>query len=470
MNGATSIFLDFQLPTAATWFYFSGLLAAALFVKFSRLLSVRNLDVLTLFLFAPGFLLLLESSGTFRSALSAFGASTVGLLGSPLGQGVLLTASAVVPEASSRWGDAWLLITSGYFFLRCLGDLALVRRPALGPNLNRSGLACLAAALGASLIAVAVQQPRASPGAAETAPSPIDEMLVKTLPQTPSEVAGFTIPIGTARALALLCHLSVVVGLVLIGWKHFADLHAGMAAATFYLLLPYTYILTPNSALGLGRWDMVWPMAWMVWAVYCYRRPLLAGAFLGVAAGGVLLPVLTLPVWLSFYRKRGAGRFFLAFAAFGGLTLALAAGGLWVGSLTQTWHSAEALSRWQAWLPPPADAHGVWQGASWVYRLPVFIAYAAFVIATLFWPTPKNLAHVLALSAAVLIGVQFWVADNGGVYVLWYLPFLLLLVFRPNLTAAQPPPASEDWMRRLHRRCARVFLRLFRRRKPARVT
>jgi hypothetical protein len=68
-----------------------------------------------------------------------------------------------------------------------------------------------------------------------------------------------------------------------------------------------------------------------------------------------------------------------------------------------------------------------------------------------------------------LIGIQFWRADNGGVYVLWYLPFLLLLAFRPNLSAAQPPPTRDDWIKRLGRRGTRMFLRLFRRRRPARV-
>ena len=76
---------------------------------------------------------------------------------------------------------------------------------------------------------------------------------------------------------------------------------------------------------------------------------------------------------------------------------------------------------------------------------------------------------MIALSAAVLIGIQFWCADNGGVYVLWYLPFLLLLAFRPNLSAAQPSPLREDWLKRLGRRSTLVFLRLLRRRKPARV-
>jgi hypothetical protein len=84
----------------------------------------------------------------------------------------------------------------------------------------------------------------------------------------------------------------------------------------------------------------------------------------------------------------------------------------------------------------------------------VFIAYLAFVALTAFWPTPRHLGQVIAQSAAVLIGVQFWYADQGGVYVLWYLPLLLLMVFRPNLTDVRPPvaaPMEFGWMRRLRR-------------------
>src|SRR5215471_2193214 len=61
MTALASIFLDFNLPNATTWFYFSFLLAVALFFKFSRFLSVRNWDVLTLFLLVPGLLMLQES-------------------------------------------------------------------------------------------------------------------------------------------------------------------------------------------------------------------------------------------------------------------------------------------------------------------------------------------------------------------------------------------------------------------------
>jgi hypothetical protein len=60
--------------------------------------------------------------------------------------------------------------------------------------------------------------------------------------------------------------------------------------------------------------------------------------------------------------------------------------------------------------------------------------------------------------------VQFWYADQGGVYVLWYLPLLLLLVFRPNLSDRRPPPIHPegDWLYRLGRLLMRAAARIVR--------
>src|SRR5207253_9480113 len=110
MPQSLSIFLDFNLPNATTWFYLSSLLAIALFFKFSRLLSIRNLDVLALPLLVPGLLLLRESNG------------------------------------ENWFGYLWLLAGSAYFLFRCFFDLSLVTRPALAPNLALGGLAWLAGA------------------------------------------------------------------------------------------------------------------------------------------------------------------------------------------------------------------------------------------------------------------------------------------------------------------------------------
>jgi hypothetical protein len=427
MSMLASIFLDVQLPNPTTWFYFSGLLAVAMFFKFSRLLSMRNLDVLTLYLFMPGLLLLTEG-GLHRFL-----------------------------------GYLWLLVACLYFLLRCLYDLVLVRRPALGNNLDFAGLAWMAGALYIGLVAVAAREPSrgSTPrGESTTGTDDVRKGVQKVIgPYAPPGVDDSRLRLWAERSLSLLCHLSVVVGLVLIGWRHFQDVQAGMAAATFYLLLPYTYLLLPDSALGVGRWDHAWPMALMVWTVFCYRRPILAAAFLGVASGTAFFLVLILPVWLSFYRHRGAMRFLCSFVLSAGLGLAVLGGLLLLnGELPSSLQSGWTTSAWQPWKRPDPDTPGFWQAwpnagpSNWhaAYRVPIFIASMTLVLLSAFWPAPKNLAHVIALSAAVLLSIQFWYADRGGVYVLWFLPLLLLMMFRPNLSGTRPPiPPSNDWPARL---------------------
>jgi hypothetical protein len=345
-----------------------------------------------------------------------------------------------------RWlwlGYLWLLCGSGYFFIRCLWDLSLVRRPALTPNLNLSGLAWLGGALFVCLVTVAFREPGERVVGPESAT--LTEVQRQGEQLLPPQANGAEARFWVKGSLALLCHLAVVAGLILVGCRHFQDAHAGMAAATFYLLLPCT-------AYYVGQLHHVWPAALLVWAVVCYRRPTLAGLLLGLATGSVYFPLVAFPIWLSFYWRRGAGRFAAAFVLAAGLCLAAIGVTLWLNdALFRSIQAALALTDWQPFRVPQAE--GFWRGVHWAYRTPVFIAYAAFVLTTAVWPAPKNLAHVLALSAAALIGIQFWYADQGGVYVLWYLPLLLLLVFRPNLSDRRPPPLQRetDWLARLAR-------------------
>jgi hypothetical protein len=473
VTAAGSIFWDFNLPNATTWFYFSWLLAMALFFKFSRWLSIRNWDVITLFILMPGLLLIQEAHQVQRTwqrpaAVSAAewiaGIADSNRLGPWLLLGRLGSLGASPPASRSMelWlGYLWLLAGSLYFFFRCLLDLALVRRPLLAPNLNCGGLAWLAAALFLCLSTVAfrpsAENPRGGLAREQAGSQSISlDLAQQQLEQrVPAEVH-----FGLLRLFAVLCHLSVVLGLIVIGWRHFQDTTAGMAAATFYLLLPYT-------GLFVGNWQHVWPMAVIVWAVAAYRRPLLAGLLLGLATGVVFFPALILPVWMSFYRGRGLGRFLAAFVLAAGSCLAILALFLWLrGELLATVHQTLALASWQPWQElSPSQWEGFWAGIHWAYRMPVFILYLAFVVLTLFWPAPKDLAQVIALSAALLIGLQLWYADQGGIYVLWYLPLLLLLVFRPNLSERRPPPivSQTDWLHRSWQRLAGLSAWLSRR-------
>src|SRR5262249_19015461 len=160
---------------------------------------------------------------------------------------------------------------------------------------------------------------------------------------------------------------------------------------TFYLLLPYT-------ALDITHWHHVWPMALVVWAVFAYRIPTLSGALLGLAAATTYFPLVLFPVWVSLYCRRGAGRFTGMFGLTGGLWLAVVVWLLWLDDeLAHGVQSALSLSDWQPWQEPIHGTRGLWVDMHWAYRMPLFIAYLAMLALFAFWPTPKNLAHVLAL-------------------------------------------------------------------------
>src|SRR6266446_6626025 len=178
-------------------------------------------------------------------------------------------------------------------------------------------------------------------------------------------------------------------------------------------MLPFPLLLSRG-------WLHMWPMALIVWAVAAYRRPTLAGLLLGLATGTVYFPMLVFPLWLSFYRGRGQGRFAGAFVLTAGLCLAVIGGTLlFNGDLPASLRSVFSLPDWQPWKELHTNGtQGFWTRVpwAWAYRMPVFIAYVAIVLATAFCPQPKNLAHLLALTDAIHIGTQFWYANQVDVY------------------------------------------------------
>ena len=78
------------------------------------------------------------------------------------------------------------------------------------------------------------------------------------------------------------------------------------------------------------------------------------------------------------------------------------------------------------------------------FRLPVLILYFALVIIFSILPADKNLAELIALSAALLVASQFWYLDKGGALVMLYLPLVIAMMFRPTLTIRRPlSPAHQ---------------------------
>jgi hypothetical protein len=419
-----SIFLDFHLPNAATWFYFSTILTVCLFFQFARPFCLRNLDLLSFFILAPGFLLLQEAHSLLATKETLPPGEQEALLGRVKGELLL--------------GYIWILAGSVYWFVRVIIDLSLVRRPALSPNLTTAGLACFGLALFAAQGSVAMRhvpnQPEA--GTVGRQPRPLEHVQDQAFAVVQQTQTGWgssaeEVRFWVERSLAMCCHSAVIVGLLMIGLRHFQDKVVGIGMATLYLLVPYT-------AYHIGQLHHVWPTAFLVWAFFCYRRPITAGWLLGLAAGTSFFPAFLFPLWAGFYSRRGTGRFGLSFLVAAALSLAIIAlVSWWDGDGGFGFSTAFDLSDWQPWRDSKTE--GVWRGEHWAYRLPIFILFVAFLSGITIWPRPKNLSHLIALSAGVLIGIQFWYGDRGGVYVLWYMPLLILMVFRPNLAAAEPP-------------------------------
>ncbi|MGD9723274.1 MAG: hypothetical protein AB7O59_18425 [Pirellulales bacterium] len=424
----SAILFQYTKVDPTTWVYLSSLLTIALFFKFSRVWSVRNLDLICLILLAPGVVVV-------EYGLSHDNPSV------------------------EQIGYVWLFATSAVMMVRLLLDPLMVRRPLLEPNLSVGGMtflgislfvflmanvinsepapADLAGAKGAEQVAALQSAPPEDNSLAMHGPGyPLLHLLPSistqfifvgnTSRQLPADgdVGRDMVRRATARTMAILSHLAIVIGIVLIGYRHFDNIRAGIAAATLYLLLPYTAQLT-------GRVDHVLPAALMVWAVEAYRRPLISGMFIGLAIGVIYYPLFLLPLWLAFYWQRGLLRFSLGVVT----TLALLVGSLAFtsNSMAGFWTQVQQMFGWTSLAP--VNMEGFWNFGivNPVYRYPVLVALVAFCISLALWPPQKNLGTLLSCSAAVMLATQFWHPNGGGLYMAWYLPLVLLTIFRPNL-------------------------------------
>jgi hypothetical protein len=395
------------------WLFLTLLGYVTLFFKFSRVWSVRNLDLLLLFALAPGMMLLILRSGHDQPWI-AF---------------------------------VWLFIGSALWLVRCIADIGLRRRPLLEPNLNAAGLACLSIGVLGLLVTETVVLPvdegaarnpadpggrvNASPPGALDADAPV-AVVLKNAP-LPSALKQNLPQVILSRVLASLAHLGLVAGLLIVGWRHFERPIAGLAVATCYLLSPYTRIALVDSG-------QVVPAALIVAALALYTRPVLAGLLIGLAAGWMPACLALLVLWAGFYRGRGA----LRFAGVGvGVVITCGLLALLVPGLARWARALGARSLAEAGLLPVVEAPisgSFWSGIDVSYRLPVLIAYVALVLLATLWPAEKNLGELISLSAALLVASQFWYLDEGGTLILLYLPLVLLMMFRPNLGLKRPNP------------------------------
>ena len=417
---------------SATWLYLSFFLIVAVYFRFNRIVTLRNSDLFTLLAISPGILLAKQGSIS---------------------------------------GYVWLFIVCGVLMLRLIFDGYFTRRPRLEQNLNTPGLTFLCAVafvflsfhawtsdeVPASTVQTVeaadrlLKRQEAPPSPTRTHEGPADDAkagpaaavltapFVKVIPPLAGAMSAESKPADTpqkyavyaARIASIVAHLAVIVALVCIGRWHFGDQQIGVAMAALYMLLPCT-------SYDVGRLNHVLPAALILWAIAAYRRPVLSGGLMALACGTLQFPVFLLPLWFLFYDWRGAVRFGVGLASVG----VVLAGSLILTSvdITSFWHQMiGAAVDWRALSFRDTQSGGFWQPEINAYRIPVFVAFCAGTIVVSVWPRHKTLEHLIANSAAIIIGTQFWYPQQGGVYSLWYVPLLLVVIFRPTLSHLAPP-------------------------------
>jgi hypothetical protein len=173
------------------------------------------------------------------------------------------------------------------------------------------------------------------------------------------------------------------------------------------------------------------PAAFLVWAIVMYRQPVVAGMFIGLAAGTIYFPLFLLPLWISFYWQRGLWRFLIGFVVMMALIVGLLA--LWRVNLDKFLLDMKQMFGLR--FPITENLQGFWQipGMKSEYRLPVLALFAVLAGSFALWPAQKNLGTLMSCTAALMLGAQFWHPEDGGLFMAWYLPLLLLTIFRPNL-------------------------------------
>lgn len=474
------LLLYYQRPEPATWVFLSSFLLLSIYFVFHRFFSVRNLDIVLLLLLAPGLMMVYEGRRMQLDSVEAVPSSELATEGSaavlssgalPVGSPPVFPLSTVKqtrfvsqvdggadsasPEAQedaagdypdSKKTAAWdpgalefrgfiaLLIACSLLLIRMLVDPALVRRPLLVPNLSIGGMSFIGISLFLFLMANVitsspreqqVRGPQLGPGYALL-------NMLPALPTTPGtapdevwpETETTTNPWlpNLSRVLAIISNIAIILGIVGVGYWHFDNVKTGIGCAVMFLLLPYTAQMT-------GNLEHIMPAAFMVLALLAYRQPVLSGLLIGLAAGLVYYPLFLLPLWISFYWKRGLGRLLIGVAT----SLILLACLL----LLQGFDAFGDHIRWMfgLWLPRMDGLEGIWAPGRFQpdFRLPVLVAFILLSVSFAIWPSRKNLGTLICGTAAVMIAAQFWHGNGGGLYMAWFLPFTLLTIFRPNL-------------------------------------
>ena len=210
-----------------------------------------------------------------------------------------------------------------------------------------------------------------------------------------------------------------------------------IGGATLGLLLAYLWAACPFTLLvaNSGANDAL--VAALVLAAFlCLHRPIARGALATVAGLTKFAPLALAPLFVSYRPGRARS---LAAAVLAGCVI-LAPVALGPGGLARFW---DRTLGFQAGRDSPFSVWGLYDGLDGL-RVAVTVAAVALAVAVAFVPRRRDERTVAALGAAVLIALQLAVTHWFYLYIVWFLPFLLIaLLSATGVTARGEGPARS---------------------------
>jgi len=228
---------------------------------------------------------------------------------------------------------------------------------------------------------------------------------------------------AAASAFDILC----ILGLFVLGWR-LSGQRLGLAFAAAWATFPFTaYALESNSNDALVA-------ALLIWGMVFFSRPLGRGILLGLAIAAKFVPALLVVAWW----RVPSGTRRNPWWYLGGLGIAALSTG-WVillggvRGIPLFWHRTIT---YQVGRSSPFSLWGQHPALHPLQLLAMGIV-AAGALAVWRWPRRRDLLSVVALSGALIIGLQLTMSYWFYLYIPWFLPFIFVATI-PHW----PPPAS----------------------------
>ncbi len=240
-----------------------------------------------------------------------------------------------------------------------------------------------------------------------------------------------------ARAAAITFDLITIGALVALGTR----LRAGTEGRRLGLLMGWMWAACPFTVLGMVKSTNDGLVAMLlVLVILAINSPIRRGALLGLAAAAKFIPAILLPLMAVGHRdgeRQGVVKALAGFvlAAGGTIVLFLPPGGI-----------KEMYDHTIGFQLSRADIFSIWalHPGFAPLKIAVEVGVAGLALAVAARPrVQRSTVEVSALAAALVIAVQLPAVHWFYLYIVWFMPLVLVAVLAAEPSGAEPAPAFK---------------------------